>query len=153
SGLARIADTTVVRRRARGPVAIGHDDGRLRLTLGDRRLLLPGALEPAVRRLLDGAARPVADLADLLDPHSRRGLVRRLVREGGLRTAAGAAPAGGRTAGPALCAGVAGGRPATDRDGVPRPALDDRRATRGVGSRRPFGEQARLLHRRDPHQA
>jgi hypothetical protein len=95
SGLDRIDDTTVVRRRARGPVAIGHDDGRLRLTLGDRRLLLPGALEPAVRRLLDGAARPVADLADLLDPDSRRVLVRRLVREGVLRTAAGAGTAGG----------------------------------------------------------
>jgi len=88
--------TTVVRRRARGPVAIGHeDDGRLRLTLGDRRLLLPGALEPAVRRLLDGAARPVAELADLLDADSRRVLVRRLVREGVLRTAARAGTAGG----------------------------------------------------------
>jgi bifunctional lysine-specific demethylase and histidyl-hydroxylase NO66 len=95
SALDRIDDTTVVRRRARGPVAIGYDDGRLRLTLGDRRLLLPGALEPAVRRLLDGAARPVADLADLLDPDSRRVLVRRLVREGVLRTAAGAGTAGG----------------------------------------------------------
>jgi hypothetical protein len=96
SALDRIDDTTVVRRRARGPVAIGHeDDGRLRLTLGDRRLLLPGTLEPAVRRLLDGAARPVADLADLLDADSRRVLVRRLVREGVLRTAARAGTAGG----------------------------------------------------------
>jgi bifunctional lysine-specific demethylase and histidyl-hydroxylase NO66 len=96
SGLDRIDDTTVVRRRARGSVAMGReDDGRLRLTLGDRRLLLPGALEPAVRRLLDGTARPVADLADLLDADSRRVLVRRLVREGVLRTAADGGTAGG----------------------------------------------------------
>jgi lysine-specific demethylase/histidyl-hydroxylase NO66 len=86
--LDRIDDTTVVRRRARGPVAIGRqDDKRLRLTLGDRRLLLPGTLEPAVRRLLDGQPRRVGDLADLLDADSRRVLVRRLVREGVLRTA------------------------------------------------------------------
>jgi hypothetical protein len=45
--------------------------------------------------LLDGTARPVAELADLLDADSRRVLVRRLVREGVLRTAAGAGTAGG----------------------------------------------------------
>jgi bifunctional lysine-specific demethylase and histidyl-hydroxylase NO66 len=90
-----IDDTTVVRRRARGPVAVGHDDGRLRLTLGDRRLLLPGDVEVAVRRLLEGTPLRVADLADLLDTDSRRVLVRRLVREGVLRTAAGAGTASG----------------------------------------------------------
>jgi bifunctional lysine-specific demethylase and histidyl-hydroxylase NO66 len=96
SALDRIDDTTVVRRRARGPVAVGHeDDGRLRLTLGDRRLLMPGALEPAVRRLLDGTARPVADIADLLDADSRRVLARRLVREGVLRTGARVGTRGG----------------------------------------------------------
>ncbi len=91
TALDRIDDATMVRRRSRGPVAVGReDDGRLRLTLGDRRLFLPGTLEPAVRRLLDGAPLRVGDLADLLDVDSRRVLVRRLVREGVLRTAGGA---------------------------------------------------------------
>jgi hypothetical protein len=36
--------------------------------------------------LLDGQPRRVGDLADLLDADSRRVLVRRLVREGVLRT-------------------------------------------------------------------
>jgi ribosomal protein S28E/S33 len=96
TALDRIDDGTVVRRRARGPVAVGHeDDGRLRLALGDRRVLLPAALGPAVRRLLDGGPLRVGDLADLLDTDSRLVLVRRLVREGVLRTAAGAGIAGG----------------------------------------------------------
>ncbi len=60
---------------------------RLRLLLGDRVVVLPAPVEPAVRRLLDGAARPVGDLADMLDGPSRLVLVRRLVREGALRTA------------------------------------------------------------------
>jgi lysine-specific demethylase/histidyl-hydroxylase NO66 len=48
--------------------------------------VVPAAVEPAVRRLLDGAAHRVGDLADMLDPPSRIVLVRRLVREGALRT-------------------------------------------------------------------
>jgi hypothetical protein len=47
-----------------------------------------------VRRLLDGPLQ-VGDLADLLDTDSRLVLVRRLVREGVLRTAGGAGIAGG----------------------------------------------------------
>ena len=68
-------------------------DGRLRLTLGDRALVLPTPLEPALRRLLDGPALRVGDLADLLDGPSRLVLIRRLVREGALRT--GPSPADG----------------------------------------------------------
>ncbi len=60
---------------------VGGDD-RLRLLLGDRELVLPAAVEPALRRLLDGVPRPVSALADLLDASSRLILVRRLVREG-----------------------------------------------------------------------
>jgi lysine-specific demethylase/histidyl-hydroxylase NO66 len=92
-------DTQVVRR----PGAVAHlrveppggdtgagDGGevapRLQLVLGDRRLTMPAALEPAVRRLLDGEPHRVGDLADLLDAPSRRVLVRRLVREGILCT-------------------------------------------------------------------
>ncbi len=60
----------------------GGDGGRLRLLLGDRELVLPAELGPALHRLLDGDPRPVSDLADLLDEPSRLVLVRRLVREG-----------------------------------------------------------------------
>jgi hypothetical protein len=56
------------------------------LAVGDRRLDLPAAIEPALRRLLDGGWRPVSDLGDLLDGPSRTVLVSRLVREGVLRT-------------------------------------------------------------------
>src|SRR5918994_6389223 len=91
TALDRIDDTTVVRPRARGDVAVRRlkDGGRLHLTLGDRRLILPGALEPTVRRLLDGGPVRVGDLAELLDDDSRLVLVRRLVREGVLRTGTG----------------------------------------------------------------
>lgn len=100
-GLDGIDDDTVVVRRAGvigtvspappagdprpgGPGGAGT--AHLRLMLGDRQLVMPAALEPAVRRLIDGAPHRVGDLADLLDPGSRAVLVRRLVREGAVRT-------------------------------------------------------------------
>jgi hypothetical protein len=96
AGLDEIDDDTVVVRRwgivgsvvCDPPLADPRGDGeaRLSLTLGDRRLLLPTALEPAVRRLTDGEPHRVGDLADMLDGGSRLVLVRRLVREGVLRT-------------------------------------------------------------------
>lgn len=79
-------DATVVVRRSGTSHALRVEDEGLVLILGDRRLSLPAALEPAVRRLSDGAARPVGDLADLLDASSRLVLVRRLVAEGLLVT-------------------------------------------------------------------
>jgi hypothetical protein len=79
-------EATVVRRRAGTVGRLGPDpDGGLRLTLGDRYLVLPAALEPAVRRLTDGAPHRIGDLADLLDGPSRLVLARRLIREGALR--------------------------------------------------------------------
>jgi hypothetical protein len=91
AGLAAVDDTTIVRRRPGTVAAIRTGDGppdgdRLRLVLGDRVVVLPAALEPAVQRLLDGEAHAVGDLADQLDGPSRLVLVRRLVREGALRT-------------------------------------------------------------------
>lgn len=70
------------------PAGAGGAATRLRLALGDRRLVMPAALEPAVRLMLDGAPHRVGDLAALLDAGSRAVLVRRLVREGALRTGA-----------------------------------------------------------------
>jgi hypothetical protein len=88
AALGAVDDATVVRRRP-GTVAALAVDGApplLRLTLGDRRVDMPAVLEPAVRRLLDGAPHRVADLADLLDQPSRAVLARRLIREGALRS-------------------------------------------------------------------
>jgi hypothetical protein len=86
--LGDLDDAAIVRRRPATILHVGVEDGALRLTLGDRRVVLPAAVEPAVRRLLDGGVHRVGDLADLLDGPSRLVLARRLVREGVLRTAA-----------------------------------------------------------------
>jgi hypothetical protein len=96
AGLDEIHDDTVVVRRwgTVGSVVLdppladpgGDGEAPLSLTLGDRRLRMPAALEPAVRRLTDGEPHQVGDMADLLDGASRLVLVRRLVREGVLRT-------------------------------------------------------------------
>jgi lysine-specific demethylase/histidyl-hydroxylase NO66 len=96
-GLADVGDDSVVVRRAGtiGALALdppsadprhGGEPGRLRLTLGDRQVVMPAELEPAVRRLTDGAPHRVGDLADLLDTDSRHVLVRRLIREGAVWT-------------------------------------------------------------------
>jgi len=83
--LDRLDDDAVVGRRP-GSICeldVGGADAKLiRLLLGDRVLVVPRALEVALRRLLDGSLRPVSALADLLDAPSRLVLVRRLVREG-----------------------------------------------------------------------
>ncbi|HUF32435.1 MAG TPA: cupin domain-containing protein [Acidimicrobiales bacterium] len=89
AGLAALDDTTEVRLRPSSPILRDADDGRLVVTLGERRIDLPPALAPALDRLLDGSTRPVGDLADLLDAGSRLVLVRRLVREGVLVTVPG----------------------------------------------------------------
>lgn len=81
--LGGLEDRAVVVRRA-GSIA-EHRPGnadRVRILLGDRELVLPASVAPALWRLLDGEPRPVSALADLLDAASRLVLVRRLVREG-----------------------------------------------------------------------
>lgn len=82
--LDHLDDASAVRRR---PLTICERTGpevpdTVRLVLGDRALVLPDSLGPALDRLLDGATRPVAEFDDLLDAPSRLVLVRRLVREG-----------------------------------------------------------------------
>ncbi len=80
--LGRLDDASVVVRRHPSVAEPEAGDDRFHLLLGDRELVLPLRVEPAVRRLLDGRPRPVSELADLLDGPSRLVLVRRLVREG-----------------------------------------------------------------------
>ena len=95
--LDRLDDGSVLRRREGAVCRLapaadddgggGDDDGgdgdRLSVLLGDRELLMPGALAPVLRRIADedGPFR-VGDLADHLDQASRLVLARRLVREG-----------------------------------------------------------------------
>lgn len=99
AGLDDVDDDTVVVRRAGTvgsltldpPTADPTDpaddaEARLRVTLGDRQVVMPAALEPAVRRLTDGTPHRVGELAEMLDQGSRRVLVRRLIKEGAVRT-------------------------------------------------------------------
>jgi len=76
-------DDTPLRRREGATAHLrSQDDGRVALDLSDRTLHLPVAVEPALRRLIDGeVARPL-DLDDVMDTASRLVLCRRLVREG-----------------------------------------------------------------------
>ena len=77
-----IEDATVLRRRP-GSICYAHlDGGALAVTLADRLLRMPAALEPALRRVATGEAFPLATLGDLLDQSSRLVFARRLVREG-----------------------------------------------------------------------
>ena len=89
AALDEIDDDTLVERRAGAVAALRVDESghQLRLVLGDRVVVLPAPVEPAVRRLIDGTSHPVGELAEMLDRPSRLVLVRRLVREGALRTA------------------------------------------------------------------
>jgi hypothetical protein len=90
ASLGRIDDATAVVRRAGVAWSIeGGGPDRVVLVLRDRRIDLPAPVEAPVRRLLDGDSHPVGSLADQLDRSSRLVLVRRLVREGILRTSAG----------------------------------------------------------------
>ncbi len=73
-------DSRVCRRR--GSVAAVRVEGeRLRLLLGDRELLMPAWVEPALRCLADGTEHVVRDLPGV-DQRSKLVLAGRLVREG-----------------------------------------------------------------------
>ena len=75
-------DSTVVRRRPAAVCRLSPAGSRLVVTLGDRVLRMPAALEPAMRRLVAREPLCVADLDPWLDLQSRHVLARRLVREG-----------------------------------------------------------------------
>ena len=85
-GLEAIDDATIVARRPGIVCDVTMADDRVRVGLGDRTVELPATLAETVHRLLDGTRHRVGDLADALDGGSRLVLVRRLVREGLLRT-------------------------------------------------------------------
>ncbi|HEX8779986.1 MAG TPA: cupin domain-containing protein [Nocardioides sp.] len=79
-------DHTVLRRRPGRPCVVEDaGDGRLRVLLGDRSLLVPARLGPALAEVAASDSLTPADLHAHLDPDSARVLCRRLVREGLLR--------------------------------------------------------------------
>lgn len=81
-----IDDHTSLRRRTDSVCELRSKGDRLVVLLGDRRLEMPGWLEPAMRRIAEGRAFRPGDLRDEIgDPPSRAVLARRLVREGLLR--------------------------------------------------------------------
>ena len=78
-----IDDDTALVRRPGSVCELRADEEGLVALLGDRRLDMPGWLEPAMRSVASSDTLTVRDLAPVLaDPASRVVLARRLVREG-----------------------------------------------------------------------
>jgi lysine-specific demethylase/histidyl-hydroxylase NO66 len=78
-----IADDTVLRRRDGAICEVRRRGDRVALLLGDRRLVMPAWLEPALRRIAaERSFRPRDLSSEIGDAASRLVLVRRLVREG-----------------------------------------------------------------------
>lgn len=83
---AGIAADTPLRRRPGVPCRlVPEGDDRLRVLLGDRSLVVPAHLRPALEEVARRDLVTAEDLAAHLDPESALVLVRRLVREGLLR--------------------------------------------------------------------
>jgi hypothetical protein len=84
-----VDDDTLLERRP-GAVCVVRrpraDGERVTLLLGDRRLFLPGWLTDVLEHIATLDALRPRDLTGRLDPQSRLVLVRRLIREGLLRT-------------------------------------------------------------------
>ena len=89
--LDELGDGTVLRCRSGSVCHLVAGADRVTVHLGDRRLEMPAALAPVLRRIVATGADGfrVGDLADQLDGPSRVVLARRLVREGLLEAAHG----------------------------------------------------------------
>ena len=82
-GIDAIGQDTELTRRPGSVCEVQRDSDRLAVLMGDRRLDMPGWLEPAMRSVAVLDTFVVRDLAPVLaDPQSRLVLARRLVREG-----------------------------------------------------------------------
>lgn len=81
-----ITDETRLERREGSILVLRTRDDTLIALLGDRRLEMPGWLEPAMRRIADDPVFALGEISTALpDRDSRAVLARRLVREGLLR--------------------------------------------------------------------
>ncbi len=84
--LAALDDATVVVRRPGSVCEVITRGGELTVLLGDRRLVMPSWLEPAMRSIASHDRFAVRDLSShVADAAARAVLVRRLVREGLVR--------------------------------------------------------------------
>jgi lysine-specific demethylase/histidyl-hydroxylase NO66 len=86
--LADLADGTPLRRRPGHPCVLVPEGDRLRVLLGDREVVVPVRLAPALEVVRGAGTLTPADLAEHLDEQSRLVLCRRLVREGLLEVVA-----------------------------------------------------------------
>lgn len=82
-------DHTRLRRRPGTVATLDVDEEQATLGLGDRRIVLPARVAPALRRILEREHLAIRELDDLLDEDSRLVLARRLVREGLLMVGSG----------------------------------------------------------------
>ena len=81
--LSELDDRTHLMRRRGSVCELRVRDGRVIALLGDRRLELPGWVEPAMRHVVGAEALTVGELQlEIADAESRAVLCRRLVREG-----------------------------------------------------------------------
>ncbi len=80
-----LTDDTPLERRPGHPCVVLPAGDRLRVLLGDRDLVVPARLGPALDVVRRAGRLTPADLAEHLDAQSRLVLCRRLVREGLLR--------------------------------------------------------------------
>jgi lysine-specific demethylase/histidyl-hydroxylase NO66 len=85
--LESVTDRSVLRRRPGALCELHHTGDRLQVFLGDRELLMPAAVRPAMSLIAERETFAVGDLAGHLDPESRLVLARRLIREGFLDVA------------------------------------------------------------------
>ncbi len=77
-----LTDRTSMRRRPGHPCVLVDEGERVRVLLGDRELLMPTRVTPALEEVRAASSLTPADLSDHLDEQSRLVLCRRLVREG-----------------------------------------------------------------------
>ena len=77
-----LADESIVRKREGAICVLAATDKEMSVLLGDRELIMPAWLEPALRAILGHDRLRVSELAPFLDRSGRLVLVRRLIVEG-----------------------------------------------------------------------
>jgi hypothetical protein len=77
-----LSDASTIRKRPGTVCVVSVDDDELTLNLGDRVLMLPAYVAPAIGFVTEAPSFPVAALGPYLDEQGRLVLVKRLIREG-----------------------------------------------------------------------
>ena len=82
-----VVDDSIVRRRQGATCLLKVEGDEVSVILGDRRVVMPARLYPALQQIAESSEFKVAELDQHLDAHGRLVLVRRLIREGLLEQA------------------------------------------------------------------